>query len=104
MLVHNPEPFYVPPRGREKATGALRPGLTRADEDSVKRAKKNAVLGPLFKEGVLRVGKLELLGRLPELREHEGVIADEAAAKHGTPSTRRGVEVLTATEMAERAS
>jgi hypothetical protein len=102
-LLHEPEPFYVPARGRDEASGALRPGLCRATEDTVKRARKNAVLGPLFKEGVLRVGSLELLGTLLEVREHEGIMADEAAAKHPTPRQRPGVQLLTAAEMSQQA-
>ena len=103
-LVHEPEPFHVPARGRDEQTGALRPGLCRASAATVDRARKNAVLAPLFAEGVLRVGAVETLGALPEVREHEGIIADEAAAQRPTPRARPGVQLLTAAEMAERAS
>jgi len=102
-LLHAPEPFYVPARGRDEESGALRPGLCRATEDSVKRARKNTVIGPLFKSGVLRVGSVELLGTTLELREHEGIMADEAAAQRPSPRQRPGVQLLTAAEMAQRA-
>ena len=102
-LLHTPDPFYCPARGRDEASGSLRPGLCTATEETVKRAQRNSVMGPLFKTGVLRVGKMELMGSMSVVREHESIIADEAAAKHGTPRAREGVQLLTASEMAERA-
>lgn len=102
-FMYTPEPFYVPARGRDEQTGQIRPGLCRATEESVKRARKNSVLGPLFKEGVLRIGKVEVLSNIPDVKEYEGIMADEVAATRPTPRKRPGVELLTASEMAERA-